>query len=238
MSARRRGALILSLLVAVALIVVAVVIAGGRRDAEPTSAFDPSVPTSTHTPPPASPTPTEKPSTEPGDTADPSDPADPADPADPSAPTDPAPSLSPEQRTEISEQSTVLLEDVLEETAEIDPNSQQDIVGDLSAVASQAYLSELESERLEFAAEGWTREGSYSLGQAEVLDHTSSADGEVATVRVCVDSSALVTRRTDGEILETSPSSDRAWNVFVLERAEVSADWRIVGRSFSDDPAC
>ena len=70
-----------------------------------------------------------------------------------------------------------------------------------------------------------------------MLEHSSTSDGEVATVRVCVDSSALVTQRADGQVVETSPESARAWNIFVLERSG-SADWRIVGRTFPDDPAC
>lgn len=243
MTARRRGVLLLLLLLAVAAVVTAVVLAGGPPEEDPTgtSAFDPSVPTSTHTPPPAGGTtapsdPTDAPSDAAGGGADPSDP--PTGAASPSAPSAPsAPELTPQEQAEISQETSPLLVSVLEQTAQIDPAVPSDVVGDLSGVATRSYLSELEAERLEFETEGWTRSGSYSFGEVEVLESSSTSDGEVATVRVCVDSSALVTQRADGEVIEASPSSARAWNIFVLERPD-SADWRIVGRTFPDDPAC
>lgn len=242
MSTRRRGVFLLSVLSAAAIVVAALVLVGGPPE-EPTetSAFDPSVPTSTHTPPPAGPAdPAEEPTDPATDDSDPSDPATAgADPSDPAvgAASPSAPTLTPEERAEVSEDTSEALGSVLTQTAAIDPTVPSDLVGDLSGVASRSYLSELQSERLEFETEGWTREGSYTLGAIELIDHSSSSTGEVVTVRVCVDSSALVTRRADGEVIETSPSSSRAWNIFVLERAD-SADWQIVGRSFPDDPIC
>lgn len=246
MTSRRRRVLILLILLAAALVVAAVVIAGGRPESDDrgTSAFDPSVPTSTQTPPPAgSATPTEGPTEAPAKdpSGDPSDaPTGAANPSDSptSTTTSPsAPDLTPEEKTEIGSETSEVLETVMKETAQIDPAASTDVVGELSDVAAQGYLSEVESERLEFEAEGWTREGSYSFGDVEIIDHTSTSDREVATVRVCVDSSALVTLRADGEVIEASASSARSWNIFVLERSD-SADWRLIGRTFPDDPAC
>ncbi|HIY25482.1 MAG TPA: hypothetical protein VK122_11105 [Brachybacterium sp.] len=231
MTVRRRGLMVLLGLLAIATIVTAVVLAGGPPENEGpgTSAFDPSVPTSTHTPPPAS------------GTAAPADPSDgPAgDPTDPvTVPVSPsAPSPSASGLEEVEAETSPILLAVLEETAEISPEEPSDVVGELSDVATRAFLSELEAERLEFETEGWTRTGDYSFGEVEVLEHSTTSDGEVATVRVCVDSSALVTQRADGQVIETSPESARAWNIFVLERSD-SVDWRIVGRTFPDDPAC
>lgn len=236
MSARRRWTVLLLALAAAAIVIIAVVITGGPRadDPEETSAFDPSVPTSTHTPPPAGPaSPTGSPSDAPVDDAPDGAPSDP--PTGSATPQD-APS-TPQGSAEISAETSELLGSVLAQTAEIDPQAPTDVVGDLSDIATRSYLSELESERLEFEAEGWSREGSYSLGDVEVLEHSSTSTGEVVTVSVCVDSSDLVTRRADGEVIPTSPSSARAVNVFVLERAD-SAAWRIVGRTFPDDPTC
>lgn len=228
MTVRRRGLMVLLGLLAIAATVTAVLLAGGPPEDEGrgTSAFDPSVPTSTHTPPPASGT------TAPADPIDGPD-ADPTDPA--AAPASPSPSAKGVE--EVEEETSPLLLAVLEETAEITPEDPSDVVGELSDVATRAFLSELEAERLEFETEGWTRTGDYSFGEVEVLEHSSTSDGEVATLRVCVDSSALVTQRADGQVIETSPESARAWNIFVLERPD-SADWRIVGRTFPDDPAC
>ncbi|MGP9734373.1 hypothetical protein ACT3SQ_07435 [Brachybacterium sp. AOP42-C2-15] len=246
MTSRRRRVLVLLILLAAALVVAAVVIGGGRpeSDARDTSAFDPSVPTSTQTPPPAgSATPTEDPTDAPtedpsGSPSDaPTGAADPSDAPTSTATTPSAPDLTPEEKTEIGSETSEVLETVMMETAQIDPAASTDVVGELSDVAARGYLSEVEAERLEFETEGWTREGSYSFGDVEVIDHTSTSDAEVATVRVCVDSSALVTRRADGEVIEASSSSVRAWNIFVLERSD-SADWRLVGRTFPDDPAC
>lgn len=241
MTSRRRGILILLALLAAALVVAVVVIADGRREAEAggTSAFDPSVPTSTQTPPPAgSAAPTEDPTN--SATEDPSDaPTSDADPSDaPGSTTNPSnPDLTPEEKTAIRSETSEVLETVLKETAQINPAAPTDVVGNLSGAAARGYLSEVEAERLEFEAEGWTREGSYSFADVEVIDYTSTTDAEVATVRACVDSSALVTRRADGEVIEASASSARAWNIFVLERSD-SADWRLVGRTFPNDPTC
>ena len=238
MRTRRRGLTALIFLLAAAVIIGAVVLLGrsSAEDPDETSAFDPSVPTSTQTPPPAGPaSPTDDPTDDPSDPpTDGSDPTD--DPSAPSSPTAPSP-LSEDQKAEISSETSPVLTEVLEETAEIDPAVPYDVVADLSDRASQAYLSELQSERLEFETEGWTRTGSYTLDEIEVTDYSSTGDTEVATVQVCVDSSELITRRADGEVLTTAPSSERAWNVFVLERSG-SADWRIVGRTFPNDQAC
>lgn len=242
MSMRRRGLAILAALALVLGIAGAVVLVRHSSDDEPdrTSAFDPSVPRSSQTPPPAAPT--DDPSDDqPGDgstaSATPSKSADPSAPgtgADPSA----SPStLTPQVQAEIAAETSPVVDDVLDETAEIDPSEPVDVVGDLSDRVSQAFLSELEAERLEFEAEGWSRTGSYSLEDLEVTDLSSTGDTEVATVQVCIDSTGLVTRRSDGEVVPTSLNSGRAWNIFVLERSD-SAEWRIVGRTFPNDPAC
>ena len=238
MNVRRRGLLLLLALVAIAVVVTAVVFYDRppEDDAPGTSAFDPSVPTSTQTPPSASST------TPPADPAnapdeDPTSGAPDSDPTDPATASSPPSTSSPEELKEVEEETSPMLLGVLEATTEIDPEEPTDVVGDLSDVATRAFLSELEAERLECEKEGWTRTGDYTFRDVEVLEHTSTSDGEVATIRVCVDSSALITRRADGEIVPISPGSARAWNIFVLERPD-SAEWRIVGRTFPDDPAC
>lgn len=242
MRTRRRGVIALVALLAAIGIVCAVMVLGAPPE-EPsdTSAFDPSVPTSTQTPPPAGPT--EDPTDTPTDGSDPTEGSDPSDGADPTdapsgtaSPSAPSP-LTADEQAEVSSETSVVLSEVLGQTAGIDPAAPKDVVGDLSGQATQAYLSELQSERLEFETEGWTRTGSYSLGDIEVTDFSSTSDGEVATVRVCVDSSELVTHRADGEVIKASSTSGRAWNIFVLERSD-DADWRIVGRTFPNDPAC
>ncbi|MGO1408718.1 MAG: hypothetical protein ACTHV2_10070 [Brachybacterium sp.] len=247
MTGRRGRLLLLLALVAIAAAVTAVVFSGdpSEDDGPGTSAFDPSVPTSTQTPPPASGTtppadPTDAPDGDPDSGApdgDPTSGAPDADPTDPATAPSSSSTSSPEELEEVEEETSPMLLGVLEETAEIDPEDPTDVVGDLSDVATRAFLGELEAERLEFEKERWTRTGEYTFSDVEVLEHMSTSDGEVTTVRVCVDSSALVTRRADGEIVPISPASARAWNIFVLERPD-SAEWRIVGRTFPDDPAC
>src|SRR5699024_5855985 len=120
---------------------------------------------------------------------------------------------------------------------EISPEGLSDVVGELCDVPTRAFLSELGAERLECGAVGWTRTGAYSFGEVEALEHPTTRDGEVATVRVRVAASALVPPRADGPVSDASPESARAWNIFVLERA-APVDWRIAGRTFPDDPAC
>jgi hypothetical protein len=55
-----------------------------------------------------------------------------------------------------------------------------------------------------------------------------------ATVRVCLDSSDVVIRNADGDVMPAG--SPRAWNVFVLE--QVDGAWKILRQTFTDDPAC
>ncbi|PKI90834.1 hypothetical protein CW368_09225 [Actinomycetales bacterium SN12] len=142
-----------------------------------------------------------------------------------------------DDRREVEKASDDLLESVLPTIADIGADDNTNIVSKLSGLASQAFLSELEAERLEFNAEGWTREGAYKVDAVEVLDFSDAENGASATVRACIDTSGLTVRRTDGTVIEPGGSSTRAWNLFVLEQSKNSA-WRIVGRTFSDDPAC
>lgn len=144
--------------------------------------------------------------------------------------------VDPQRRAEIEDATDALLAEVLPVMAQIDSDGSVDVSDQLSSVASQVLLSEIEAERLEFEVEGWSREGSYIVDSIEVLDYAESGDTASATVRVCLDASEIVVRRSDGVIVETDPSAQRAWNVFGLER--VDGEWRIVGRQFTDDPAC
>jgi hypothetical protein len=139
-------------------------------------------------------------------------------------------------RAEVEEAADELLVEMLPVVAEIDANEPIDVAAQLGTIASQAILSELEAERLEFETEGWSRSGTYRVDGVEVLDYTESGESASATIRACLDSSEIVVRRSDGSVVEPGADSQRAWNVYVLERTDDA--WRFVGRTFTDDPAC
>lgn len=140
-------------------------------------------------------------------------------------------------RVDVEDSSETLVDEVFNVTVPIDPEEEVDLGTQLAGVVSDTYLSELEAERLEFEAEGWTRTGSFQIGTIEILDHQDDGDGSTATVRVCVDSSDVVVTNADGADI-AGPSGNTAWNIFVLTKPADSENWILVGRTFPDDPAC
>jgi len=157
-------------------------------------------------------------------------------PATTAPPQDP-PDIDDAVQAEVEDTTTELVAEIFELTVPIDPEEEVDLAAQLQGVVSDTYLSELEAERLEFEAEGWTRTGSYELGTIDILDYQEDGDGVTATVRVCVDSSGVTVTNADGNEV-AGPSGTSAWNIFVLTQPADSEDWLIVGRTFPDDPAC
>ncbi len=98
-----------------------------------------------------------------------------------------------------------------------------------------AFRSEVEAERLEFAAEGWTREGSYVLSDVHVLAAEPTDDPTVLLLSACVDASSVTVRRADGATVG-APAGTPATTYFSLERD--GADWVVAGRSYPNDPRC
>jgi hypothetical protein len=140
-------------------------------------------------------------------------------------------------RVEVEGSSESLVGEVFTLTVPISPDDDVDLSAELAGVVSDTYLSELEAERLEFEAEGWTRTGAYRLGSPEILDFQEDSHGSTATVRVCVDSSAVVVTSADGAEV-AGASGDTAWNIFVLSKPADTDSWILVGRTFPNDPAC
>lgn len=103
------------------------------------------------------------------------------------------------------------------------------------AGVGKAFQSELEAERLEFTAEGWTREGEFSISDVELISAEPTGKPDSALIAVCVDASDLVVRRADGEVL-MGDAPPPATNYFALERG--ADGWDVVGRSFPDDARC
>lgn len=152
------------------------------------------------------------------------------------APHDPDGALSEETVAEVESVVRSLVTEVLETAATIDPEAPGMSLGLLEGLASEAIRAEFEAEQLEFAAEGWTRQGEVAIDGVEVQSYTQTETGAVATVRACVDSSGLEIHRADGTAVASGPGTLRAWNIYDLQKAEGA--WTVVARSFSDDPEC
>lgn len=125
------------------------------------------------------------------------------------------------------------IESALESVAVIEPTA-------VAAVTTpdevgSAFRSEVEAERLEFAAEGWTREGRYTVSDVQLLSAEPSDAPTALLVSACVDSSSLTVRHADGEPLLAS-TVPPVTTYFALERGADA--WVVAGRSYPNDPRC
>lgn len=145
--------------------------------------------------------------------------------------------LTTAQEKQVRTAATDTLESALPTTAGIDPDHPTDMSARLAEVAGPDYLSDLESEQLEFVSQGWSRTGSYSVGDVEVLSFSEKGQKDTATVRACIDSSDLTVTRKDGKHITANTDSDRTWNIFALTRTG-DGPWKITSRSMPDDPTC
>lgn len=145
------------------------------------------------------------------------------------------PGVDPEPDAPSDDVVIAVVDDALDTFAEITPVADDDVSLPTGAHVRGALVSELEAELAEFAAEGWTRSGSYDVDQVEVLEHDRDANPESVTISACVDSSQIVIRRADGTRQPANPVT-RATSIFLLERHDDA--WWVAGRSFPDNPTC
>ncbi|MFS0853048.1 hypothetical protein [Microbacterium sp. 179-I 3D4 NHS] len=127
-----------------------------------------------------------------------------------------------------------LISSVLSVTNTVNVGDIDAVLGSLQSVASPAYLSGVEAERMELEDQGWTRSGEVVIDGVETVSYDAAATPAQATVRACLDSSGVVIRNADGDVVPGG--SPRAWNIFVLE--QVDGAWMIMRQTFADDPAC
>lgn len=151
----------------------------------------------------------------------------------PSAPADPAPTVA----TEPGELAEVAQTAVTQVLSVLDGSGPGEVVetSTLAAVADGDMLAELEAEVLEMDANEWSKHGAPAVVWAEVVSSEPPSAPTTMTVRACVDSSDVALVRPDGQELPPS-TTPRAVNIFTL--AADGSGWRVVSRTFPDDPAC
>lgn len=106
---------------------------------------------------------------------------------------------------------------------------------DLPSLAAGPIRAELEAELLEVQTHGWTRQGSPSFSEIQILDD-QSIDGEQLVVSVCVDWSKVTYIELDGSLVPPNPTP-RARNIFTLQPGD-DGRWMINHRDFPNDPRC
>lgn len=134
----------------------------------------------------------------------------------------------------VADASEDLIESVLAVTASVNDGDIDVVLDSLKSVASPAFLSGVEAERMELEDQGWTRSGKVVIDGIETVTYDETADPVTATVRVCLDWTDVVVRNSDGDAL--SAGAPRAWNIYNLE--QVGGAWIIMRQTFADDPAC
>lgn len=134
----------------------------------------------------------------------------------------------------IESTSEDLLDSVLAVTGSVNAGDIDVVLDSLKSVASPAFLSGVEAERMELEDQGWTRSGQVVIDGVETLSYDEKADPVKATVRACLDWTDVVVRNADGDALPAG--APRAWNIYDLE--QVDGAWMIMRQTFADDPAC
>jgi hypothetical protein len=108
-----------------------------------------------------------------------------------------------------------------------------EITDELTSVAAGAMLDEIEAQKMELEANGWSITGTPRLVSAVVTDATS----DTATVTACIDSSDVATLDAQGTPIASSDDSPRrATNIYTLDHHD--GTWRVVARTFPNNPDC
>ncbi|MCU1414470.1 MAG: hypothetical protein JWN80_1810 [Microbacteriaceae bacterium] len=113
-------------------------------------------------------------------------------------------------------------------------SSKADPTTQLAGIAAGAIVDEIANERQELTANGWEVTGTPTIASLSVVSETTG-NPPTATVQACVDSSKVVTLDSDGKPLGTA-SLTRALNIYTLEYD--AAGWKVVARTFPNNPTC
>src|SRR5699024_12329702 len=95
--------------------------------------------------------------------------------------------------------------------SEVSPDGGQ-VAQQVSAVAGEALIGELESRLLELESNGWTSSGVPRVVSATVIEQDDSADPPTATVEACIDASDGRVLDSAGDPLPSDAAAARALN--------------------------
>lgn len=108
----------------------------------------------------------------------------------------------------------------------------------IEEVAAGAILEEIKNSNQELEANGWKSQGVSTVKSLTILSQELTDSSATMTVQACVDSSAIVV--TDSMnvpiVGEGENRNDSALNIFTIQKSDES--WRIVARTFPNNPAC
>ena len=134
------------------------------------------------------------------------------------------------------EQAKVAVKKYLDSSVAVNPAASGS-GDDLTAAASGAILAEAQNDTQELEANGWTREGFASIEALIIVSSDTAIDPATVVAQACVDSSKVRTLDHDGKPVGSSGSTvQRALNIYTLQY--VSGAWKVVARTFPDDPSC
>lgn len=108
---------------------------------------------------------------------------------------------------------------------------------DLAAVATGSAYDGILASFAEFESNGWHQVGQPVIVDTRVISYDGKTSPDTMTLGVCVDSSRVNVVTTEGTVVRSGTSADRALNVLTMTRDAAGA-WLVSKLSFPDDPNC
>ncbi|HYI33593.1 MAG TPA: hypothetical protein VEX88_09045 [Glaciibacter sp.] len=108
---------------------------------------------------------------------------------------------------------------------------------ELEDAARGAIREEVANDKQELKANGWSRRGNATVESVTIISSDITTDPATSIAHACVDSSKVVTLDADKKPVGSSGTgTQRALNIYTLHY--IADEWRVVARSFPDNPAC
>ena len=133
------------------------------------------------------------------------------------------------------ELATTMVTGFVASVAAIGPHS-TDVSNQLSAVARGTILGEIENLDEELRSNGWTLRGRPVVKSVSIISSDLTATPPTAIAQACIDSSKVVTLDSSGKPVGGQTVSPPALNLYSLQQD--AGIWRVVARTFPNDPAC
>ena len=133
------------------------------------------------------------------------------------------------------ELATAMVTGFVASAAAIAPLS-TDVSDQLSAVARGMILAEIENQDEELQANGWTLSGKPVVKSVTIISTNLTGAPPTALVQACIDSSKVVTLDSSGRPVGKQKDAPPALNLYSLQQD--AGVWRVVARTFPNDPAC
>lgn len=107
----------------------------------------------------------------------------------------------------------------------------------VGGIAGTAVQMELEAQLAELDANGWTMRGEPTIKSASFVSQDLHAKQPVVEIKVCVDSSNVVTVDHRGKPVGSVRASGPSFNLYTLQQQSDSS-WLLINHSFPNNPGC